>query len=138
MGHTLDDAPLAARESAPAWSGPVPGQPVSTLGQFDLGRLGYTSQEWFLAGKASAWRASGALDDDGRWAVDRAGSAPFETRLLVCRPADPARFNGTVGTPALTRAATLPIAAESDGTASSRTCRRHCGLRLDVSPPVRP
>jgi hypothetical protein len=87
MGHTLDHLRL---------SGPVPGEPVSTLGQFDLGRLGYVAQEWFLAGTASAWRAAGELGDDGRWAVDAAGSAPFETRLLVCGPADPHRFDGTV------------------------------------------
>jgi Alpha/beta hydrolase domain len=77
-------------------SGPVPGTPVSTLGAFDLGRLGYLVQEWFLAGTATSWRAAGPIGDDGRWSVDVAGSAPFETRLLVCRPANPRRFNGTV------------------------------------------
>ena len=50
MGHTLD-----ARGSELTCSGPVPGEPVSTLGQFDLGRLGYTAQEWFLAGTATAY-----------------------------------------------------------------------------------
>jgi hypothetical protein len=58
----------------------VPGEPVSTLGQFDLGRLGYVVQEWSLSGTASS----------------AAGSAPFKTRLLVCKPADALRFNGTV------------------------------------------
>jgi hypothetical protein len=77
-------------------TGPLSGEPISTLGQFDLGRLGYLVQEWFLAGTANCWRAAGELGDDGRWAVDAAGSAPFETRLLVCRPTDPLRFNGTV------------------------------------------
>jgi hypothetical protein len=80
----------------PTCSGPVPGTPVSTLGAFDLGRLGYVTQEWFMSGTASSWRSAGELDDGGRWAVDAAGSAPFETRLLVCGPADPLRFNGTV------------------------------------------
>jgi hypothetical protein len=74
----------------------VPGEPVSTLGQFDLGRLGYMVQEWFLAGTANSWRPADELGDDGRWAVEAAGSAPFKTRLLVCRPADPLRFNGMV------------------------------------------
>jgi hypothetical protein len=96
MGHTVDDAPLSGRVSEPTCSGPVPGEPVSTLGQFDLGRLGYVAQEWLLAGTANSWRAASELGDDGRWAVDVADSAPFTTRLLVCRPADPPRFNGTV------------------------------------------
>ncbi|TMC07006.1 MAG: hypothetical protein E6J41_17205 [Chloroflexi bacterium] len=76
-------------------SGPVPGTPVSTLGAFDLGRHGYVVEEWFLTGTASSWRSSGELGDDGRWTVGAAGSAPFTTRLLACRP-DRRRFGGTV------------------------------------------
>jgi len=77
-------------------SGPVPGTPVSTLGAFDLSQHGYTVEEWFLSGVASSWRPRRELGDDGRWAVAAAGSGPFQTRLLVCRPADPSRFDGTV------------------------------------------
>lgn len=80
----------------PTCSGPVPGTPVSTLGAFDLARHGYAVEEWFLAGVASSWRPAGDLGDDGRWAVAAAGSSSFHTRLLVCRPADPSRFDGTV------------------------------------------
>jgi hypothetical protein len=80
----------------PTCSGPVPGTPVSTLGAFDLNGQGYAVEEWFLAGTASSWRPAGELGDDGRWAVAAAGSGPFQTRLLVCRPADPSRFGGTV------------------------------------------
>jgi len=76
-------------------SGPVPGTPVSTLGTFDPARHGYTVQEWFLAGTVRSWSSAGELGDDGRWTVDAAGSAPFTTRLLVCRP-DAQRFRGTV------------------------------------------
>jgi hypothetical protein len=91
--HPADEERL---DMEPICSGPVPGKPVSTLGAFDLDRLGYLAQEWFLSGTASSWRSAGELGDDGRWAVAAAGSAPFTTRLLVCRPADPHRFNGTV------------------------------------------
>jgi len=77
-------------------SGPVPGTPVSTLGAFDLSRAGYAVEEWFLTGTASSWLPARELSDDGRWAVAAAGSSPFQTRLLVCRPADPSRFGGTV------------------------------------------
>jgi hypothetical protein len=80
----------------PTLSGPIPGTPVGTLGGFDLSRLGYRAQEWFLAGTASSWRPAGGPGDEGPWAVDLAGSAPFRTRLLVCGPADPHRFRGTV------------------------------------------
>jgi hypothetical protein len=80
----------------PTFSSPVPGTPVSMLGAFDLGRHGYVVEEWFLAGTATSWHPAGELGDDGRWAVAVAGSAPFQTRLLVCRPADPSRFDGTV------------------------------------------
>jgi hypothetical protein len=79
----------------PTCFGPVPGTPVSTLGAFDLRRHGYAVQEWFLTGTASSWRTAGELGDDGRWTVDAAGSAPFTTRLLICRP-DPFQFRGTV------------------------------------------
>jgi hypothetical protein len=37
-----------------------------------------------------------AYGRDGRWSVDNAGRAPFRTRLIVRRPSDPSRFNGTV------------------------------------------
>ncbi|HEY4452790.1 MAG TPA: alpha/beta hydrolase domain-containing protein, partial [Pseudonocardiaceae bacterium] len=33
---------------------------------------------------------------DGRWSVTPAEQAPYETRILVRRPTDPAKFNGTV------------------------------------------
>ncbi|NJO35269.1 MAG: hypothetical protein HC869_21435, partial [Rhodospirillales bacterium] len=35
-------------------------------------------------------------DRDGHWAAEEAGQADFRTRMLVYRPKDPARFNGTV------------------------------------------
>jgi alpha/beta hydrolase family protein len=64
----------------------------------DIARFGYTEAEYSLAGTATRYRlASGAeLTRDGRWRAEPAGTAPFRTRLLVYRPTDPARFNGTV------------------------------------------
>jgi hypothetical protein len=69
---------------------------VTTLGAFDLGRHGYSSEEWLLEGTACSWRAAGALGDDGRWDTEPDSQAPYRTRLVVCRPESPARFNGTV------------------------------------------
>jgi hypothetical protein len=63
---------------------------------FDLGHLGYTLEEFFLDGTAACYEPAGPAGADGYWAVTPSGSAPFATRLVVCRPADPAAFTGTV------------------------------------------
>ena len=62
----------------------------------DLTAEGYVEEEYFLEGDATRYRPIGELGTDGRWAVEANGSAPFRTRLLVRRPVDAARFNGTV------------------------------------------
>ncbi|MEO5841216.1 MAG: alpha/beta hydrolase domain-containing protein, partial [Acidimicrobiales bacterium] len=53
---------------------------------------------WGLAGDAQIYRHRSGTDRsfDGRWHAEPSGTAAFATRLLVRRPADPARFNGTV------------------------------------------
>jgi hypothetical protein len=63
---------------------------------FDLGQVGYTLEEFFLAGTASRFEPAGPVGADGYWEVTPSGEAPFTTRLVVCRPADPAAFTGTV------------------------------------------
>jgi hypothetical protein len=82
--------------TGPVLTGPVPGQPglLSTL--FDLAGAGYVAQEYFLSGEAASYEASGPAGDDGRWQARPGVSAPFTTRMVVYRPADPARFNGAV------------------------------------------
>ncbi|BCN53499.1 hypothetical protein RE9425_18890 [Prescottella equi] len=62
----------------------------------DLAAAGYTEQEFFLSGTATAYREDGRWDSDGHWAVAEAGQAPYRTRLLVRVPSDRSRFNGTV------------------------------------------
>jgi hypothetical protein len=59
---------------------------------------GYAEAEYLLEGTATRYRlAPGAqLTRDGHWKVEPAGTAPFRTRMLVYRPNDGARFNGTV------------------------------------------
>jgi hypothetical protein len=76
--------------------GPVPGDPFLIVGAIDLAAAGYEGEEWFLSGTASGYSLAGEQSHDGQWSVSRSGSAPFRTRLVVRRPADPARFNGTV------------------------------------------
>jgi hypothetical protein len=78
--------------------GPVAAdRPPFGIPRRDVSELGYLVEEYFLEGVASAYRsAASAIPRDGRWAAVEAGRAPFRTRILVVRPADPARFNGTV------------------------------------------
>jgi hypothetical protein len=64
---------------------------------FDLADHGYLEEEFFLDGEATTYRQVPGSEwgGDGRWQAEVVGSVPFRTRILVYRPADPARFNGT-------------------------------------------
>lgn len=65
----------------------------------DLTEHGYIAEELFLVGEATRYRpVDGArFGTDGRWDAEPApGTRPFRTRILVYRPSDPDRFNGTV------------------------------------------
>lgn len=68
---------------------PLSAQPL------DLGAYGYVEREYFAGGTAHAFRAT-AAPSDGRWTVTPTTSATYRTRILVRRPANPARFSGTV------------------------------------------
>ena len=50
----------------------------------------------FLAGTATAYKSSSCLSSNGRWTVTPASTAAYKTRLVVYRPIDPKRFDGTV------------------------------------------
>ena len=93
--------PSAARTSlAATLSGPITGgehgRPF-TSSVVDLAAHGYVEEEYFLAGTATTYApAPGTtLGSDGRWDIVPAGTAPFPTRILVRRPEDGRRFNGT-------------------------------------------
>ena len=77
-------------------TGPVSGQPGILMAGFDLGHVGYTLEEFFIDGTATCYEPAGPAGADGYWEVAPSGQAPFATRLVVCRPADPAAFTGTV------------------------------------------
>ena len=76
--------------------GPVPGEPFLMLGALDLAGAGYVGEEWFLSSTASVYSLEGERSEDGRWRARPSVRSPFKTRLVVRRPEDPARFNGTV------------------------------------------
>ncbi|MCK2216971.1 hypothetical protein MF672_024720 [Actinomadura sp. ATCC 31491] len=63
----------------------------------DLAARGYQEREFLMSGRADIFDKAGIWTGDGRWAARRTGlTQDYTTRLLVERPADPARFNGTV------------------------------------------
>lgn len=62
-----------------------------------ISAAGYTDREFFMSGLARTYRASSTLRSDGRWsAYVYSSSTPYNTPLIVRRPADPSRFNGIV------------------------------------------
>src|SRR5258708_20463982 len=69
-------------------------EPVSAL-PLDLAAHGYVEQEFFAGGTAMAFKAD-SRPSDGKWTITPTMSAAYKTRILVRRPANPARFNGTV------------------------------------------
>ena len=63
---------------------------------FPLSQVGYEESEFFLSGTATAYKSSTPLTKNGRWHVMPATTAPYKTRVVVYRPINPKRFDGTV------------------------------------------
>jgi len=100
VGVAAGNASSASAASQPQkiW-GPIQGgargRPQSAfLG--DIARHGYLEAEYFVSGAATAYAPVADLGHDGQWAVTPGQSMPYVTRLLVRRPREPVRFNGTV------------------------------------------
>ena len=55
----------------------------------------YVEDEYRIAGEATAYTADD-LSTDGAWSTEPAGTAPYATRVITRRPADPEAFNGVV------------------------------------------
>jgi hypothetical protein len=77
-------------------TGPILGTPVLMLAEFDLRAQGYLTEEYFVSGDAVSYQPVGPLSEDGNWQVAPAETAPYRTRIVVVRPADASKFNGTV------------------------------------------
>jgi hypothetical protein len=78
---------------------PITGPGSPAIAGIDVTQVGYQRSEFFLFGKADADQKTAPLTSDGKWQVQRDpdhSGAPFNTRMVVHRPADPAKFNGTV------------------------------------------
>jgi hypothetical protein len=92
-------AALVAQTPAPKITGPLPVTSDShpflaanqNLDPLDLSKVGYVEEEFLISGGANVydWAADGSLNV-------KTPNAPYTTRILVRRPADASRFNGTV------------------------------------------
>jgi hypothetical protein len=60
-----------------------------------LAANGYVEKEYFASGTASTFKAT-SEPSDGKWSIRPTTKASYKTRILVRRPADAAKFNGTV------------------------------------------
>jgi hypothetical protein len=96
-------APAAAQNTAavplPDVSGPIPvtadSYPLMASNKLqavvDLPKAGYVEEEFFVSGRANVydWAAEGGL-------AVKTPNAPYVTRIMLRRPADPRRFSGNV------------------------------------------
>ena len=89
----------SAKPSTPTVSGPVTGgqgSPSLLSTNFEPSSVGYVRDEYFVEGDAIAYEPDGTLSTNGKWKVTEGETAPFKTRVVVHKPADPDDFNGTV------------------------------------------
>jgi hypothetical protein len=57
---------------------------------------GYAETEYSASGTATAYEATDGLPTDGRFTLKPTTKADYATRMVVRRPTDPKKFNGTV------------------------------------------
>lgn len=86
VGETVVEGPIKTGKGTPR------------VGVFDFdGKVfNYSQKEFFVSGTAHAFTSSVPLSDDGLWTVAPAETAEYKTRIVVRRPIDPEKFNGTV------------------------------------------
>lgn len=98
---TTSAVPRGEGVAVPTVEGPVTGGdrdgiPANPAPPEILDEHGYVEEEFFVRGEATSYAPVGELDVDGMWEVEPADTAPYTTRILVRRPADPADANGVV------------------------------------------
>jgi len=80
-------------------TGPITGgNGISLVQAFnpDLGKAGYSQNEYFASGTATSYKSLGPRTQDGKWSFAPSTTAPYRTRIVVRKPLDPKKFNGTV------------------------------------------
>jgi hypothetical protein len=89
----------ARQVPVPAVEGPITGGRGTIALQstsIDLAAEGYEQSEYFLAGAATSYTTPVDPGPDGKWTVSPADTSRYKTRVVVYRPIDPKRFDGTV------------------------------------------
>jgi hypothetical protein len=66
------------------------------LGAYEIAALDYVAEEFFISGTASSYGLAAESSPNDEWRVTPSAAADFTTRIVVLKPQDPARFNGTV------------------------------------------
>jgi hypothetical protein len=104
--------PRAHAAADPTVTGPIPGE--AYLGgprpRVPLSARGYTEEEYFVSGTATSYTSDGPMPEDGRLTVKAGDTAAYTTRIVVRRPSDMKKFNGTV------LVEWLNVSAGTDGT----------------------
>jgi hypothetical protein len=102
-GSAPDEEPGPVRGedvAQPTVSGPLTGGtqggPFNAMPEALAERYDYVEEEYVLEGDATAYTLDGELTEDGQWTVTPGDTAPYRTRVIVRRPADPDDFDGTV------------------------------------------
>ena len=96
----LAAAPTAQPVPTPTVSTPPPGRGKPFRFSIEnIGRVGYVEEEYFIEGTARSYVPTAELStiSDGRWDATPTGpTAHYLVRMIIRRPSDPAKFNGTV------------------------------------------
>jgi hypothetical protein len=81
-----------------AVTGSIPGEPylAGLPPRVSLSERGYTEEEYFISGTAASYAADGPMQADGRASVKPADTAKYTTRILLRRPSNANKFNGTL------------------------------------------
>ena len=88
----------ALYDAAATFDGPVTVGHIiepETARPTNLAQHDYVEQEFFASGTAHAFTANSA-PAKGDWTISPTTSSAYKTRIIVRRPANPARFSGTV------------------------------------------
>lgn len=62
----------------------------------DLAAYGYAEEEFFFEGDADSYKLQDNMTMDGKWALAKSNKAYFKSRMIVRRPVDAKKYNGTV------------------------------------------
>ncbi|MEI8392579.1 MAG: alpha/beta hydrolase domain-containing protein [Actinomycetes bacterium] len=99
VGEVTVEGPITVsnRVPLPDFLAGVPTASVVLAGvPFEAEKFGYIEEEFFISGTANSYGSADPLSADGVWNVTKNDTAEFKTRIVVRRPSDPAKFNGTV------------------------------------------